>query len=302
MPSEFNMDLVGFPSRSGGRTVKLVNEMVFAQFNLSLSEQKLLYYAMSHFDIDSFLTDSDVCGALTSGGLEKQDLSKVTPTLLNKYYWCPELRSIRIPVASLMNYVSGTSAGNWKLFDNAVDALGGKQIYIRMRDDGREHHRIRIFGGSYYINNRKEVVLSFTQEFMPYLVAFKSYKKVNLGWLAKLNSKYAPRFLHYFMYALDGKNSAVFNINVKSLRERLNIKDDELKRGFYERVIKKSLDDIKENIPEISASVTIKRDSSKRGRPVIGYAFSVKVKDTLDDFKPRVQTLLPLDDDEELPF
>lgn len=299
MPEEYDLDLVSYPSPYGGKIVKLANEMVFAQFDLELVEQKLLYYAMSVFDFEGFLTDTDVFGALTNNGRSEQDLGLVTPQMLNKYYWSPELRAVRIPLYDLMRYISKTGddgRGNWKWFDRAVDTLGEKRIYIRGRDSEKQHHRIPILGETYYINKdgKKEVVVTFAQEFMPYLIAFQSYKKINLRWLARLESKYSSRFLHYFIYALDNKRSGTFSISVQSLRQRLGIEPEKLKRNFYERVVKKSIDDIIEKIPDLNVGVTIDRDSTKRGRPTTGYTFKVSLKNNeIIEEKKSTKDLMP---------
>ena len=307
MSQDYDLSMVNYPSASGGKIVKLANEMAFASFDLELVEQRLLYYAMSVFDLTSFLGDHDVYRALTSAGKHPVDLSLMSSKLINRYFWSPELRAIRIPLSELMKKASGTGKdgkGNWKWFDKAIASLCAKSIFIRERTDEagkkRTYNRIPVLGETYYLEDgeQKEVVITFAQEFLPYLIAFHSYKKIDISWLAKLESKYSPRFLHFFIYAADQSGKGEFTITVDNLRERLEIAPEMFKRGFYEKVVKRATDEIMEKIPSISVATEVLRDEKARGRPTTGYKFKVKLKEDKSLLpetkpKPKVMPALP---------
>lgn len=288
MYSKKELDLVTKPVESESKVVRIANELIFSQFDLELAEQKLLYYAMSVFDLDPFLSDSAVFSGLTKGGKEPLNLSLITTQMINKFFWSPEFRAIRIPLANLIKDATvggqaGGGAGYWKAFDSVLESLGSKQIYIKERivdNKKTSHHRIPILGETYYINEgKREVVITFAQEFMPYVIALSGYKKIDTKWISKLEHKYSPRFLQFFIFALNDKKSGEFYISVDRLRDRLSIKPEQYKRGLYDKVIKKSLDDIIEKIPNINADVEVIRDEKRRGRPTKGYIFNIKMLD-----------------------
>ena len=285
MPANFKLENVSYPAEYGGKIVKLANEMAFANFDLDLAEQRLLYYSMSVFNISEFLSDPKVVGALTSNGRHELDLSLITSDLINRHFWSPEIRSVRIPLSHLIKHATGaadSNKGDWKAFDNAVKKLGSKSIFIQERTsengERRTYNRIPILGQTYYFEEEgepKEVVISFAQEFLPYLIAFSSYRKIDITWLSKLESKYSPRFLHFFVYAVKKNGTGSFQISVEKLRERLEIEPGQFKRGFYDKVVKRAVSDIEKKIPTIKVKVTALRKESARGRPTTGYQFDI---------------------------
>ena len=83
---KYDLGAICPPNKFGGQLVKLKNEFVFAKYSLEVQEQRLLFNAMSHFDINPFLKDKDVQDELQGDASARWDFSKVTQSLTDSYY------------------------------------------------------------------------------------------------------------------------------------------------------------------------------------------------------------------------
>ncbi|MDE1239811.1 replication initiation protein [Vibrio aestuarianus] len=277
---EYNLGAICPPNEFGGNLVKLKNEFVFAKYSLEVQQQRLLFNAMSYFDINPFLKDEVVQETLRIDGSPKWDFNKVTQTLTDEYYSNVEKRSI---VLSIREILRSTGSRNYKALDKAVDTLQSLTMIV----DEMTPTRVRVkktispIEGAAKISST-QILITFTKEFMPYLLAVTGYQSIDLDLISGFLHKHSSRYYHWSLYALGLKaeESVVkFDISIDSIRERLGISDKEHQRSFFSRVVKVAVDEINAKTPiYIHIDKVIKKDNkgrSLRGNPVSKLTFKV---------------------------
>ena len=262
-----------YPALEDKDILRLKNEFAFAQYKMELSEQRVMFTAMSRFDTRPFLEDPDVHAALYDPETHKYDYSGMTPQVLNRYYWSTELRSIVLPIRELLpdntrNYQSGLLCAVRDLqtrilrIDNKVGSN-----YIRTTISPIEAIRI--------LDNH-EMLITFSQSFMPYLLALSGYKQIDLHMLTSLKNMYATRYFHWFIYSLGNKSRSRFTLTVNELRERLALTPNSHQRHFMQRIIQEPVTEINKRT---NLNISLKEiRSKKRGRPLEAVEFTITKK------------------------
>jgi hypothetical protein len=264
--------------------VRMKNEFVFAkQAVMETSEQRLLFNAIARFDTSVFKGDDKVIRDIWDSNLGHfggPNYAKITQEICDNYFCTMEKRTILLPVAEVLKF-SGTR--NHERLDEAVNKLrkrditivrkviGGKEItdHINLIERIR---KIKIDGSP------AEVLITFTQSFMPYVIALSGYRAMELRMLAKLRQKYSLRYYHWFTYHLGNKKEGQFAISVKELRERFELSNDEHKRGLVERLVKKPLEEINKHS---DLEITFLRNmvNTSKGKELKSIVFNIKSKD-----------------------
>ena len=244
----YDVEQIAPPATDGGKLVKLKNEFIYAKYQLEVQEQRLLYNAMSFFDTKPFLSDAQVFGALYSGESRRWTWNNITTKLTDSFYSTHESRTI---VLSIKYLIKRTGSRNYKAFDNAMRGLQSSVLEIDSTtqvNGKRVKTRISPIECSQQIEDSTNILITFSQSFMQYLLAFAGFKSLELEMLSKLSTKYAARYYHWFLYSLSQAgvelNRSTIELTIPSLRERLSIAPELHKRGFYERVVQKSIDEI----------------------------------------------------------
>jgi plasmid replication initiation protein len=277
----YDVNLIVKPNPLGGKIVKLKNEFVYARYFLEIQEQRLLFNAMSYFDTNPFLKDEIVHDALFNPQLKKWDFNNITSKICDEYYCNHESRTIMLSVKNLIKKVGSR---NYKAFDTAVDNLQKRVMIIDSTNNEGKKIKLQIIPIECLtkIIDKNNILITFSQSFMPYLLAFCGYRSVDLEVLGKLTLKFSARYYHWFLHALEQKGKkqkASFELTVDSLRERLDIQPTEHKKNFYERVVKKAIDEINQTTPiRVEVLKIIKTDKNGknlRGNPYARLKFVV---------------------------
>ncbi|HAS6745400.1 replication initiation protein [Vibrio parahaemolyticus] len=277
---KYDLGAICPPNKFGGQLVKLKNEFVFAKYSLEVQEQRLLFNAMSHFDINPFLKDKDVQDELQGDASARWDFSKVTQSLTDSYYSFIEKRTIILPVREILRT---TGSRNYKALDKAIKSLQSRTMVV----DEMTSKRIRVKKTINPIEvaskvGKTDILITFTKEFMPYLLALSGYQAIDLNLIAGFSYKHSSRYYHWCLYALNMKENeslVKFDVSIDRIRERLEIGTKEHQRNFFSRVVKKSVDEINEKTPIfIKVDKVIKKDNkgrNLRGNPVSRLTFNV---------------------------
>ncbi|MEZ9131576.1 hypothetical protein BCU74_03845 [Vibrio breoganii] len=283
---EVQYDLALIEPPLDNKMLKLKNEFMYANYHLEVQEQRLMYTAMSSFDCTSFLQDANVLKELNepdpiTGALSKPDFAKITPALLNKVFWCPELRSVVLPVYDLL-LSAGTQ--NYNALDDAVSQLQKRMFTIDWTNDDRARVRrsispIELIERVENADGKKEIVITFTQSFMQYIVAFSGYRKIDLEILRGLRGIYTSRYYEWFCFKLQNNKKVTFEMSVAEIKKRFEIPDDAYKKQFFQRVVQKAQEEITEKT-DLDVSVSRVVDTKKRGRPLKAVRFFVARKTT----------------------
>lgn len=285
----YHVDLIEPPCPFGGKIVKLRREFIFAKLDLSTSEQRLLFSAMSQFETESFLTNPEIIEKTMSDG--KQDFDKLEQNDYDKHFCTVESRTILL---SMYETARLTNTRNYEVLASSILQLqDNANVTFSRKQDGKtateklsmiERSRRYSFG-----DDRPDVLLiTFTQSFMPYLVAFKNYDKLSMEHLCSFKSKYSYRYLQWFTAILGSKSAETLYITVDQLKDRLAIDPEAYKQHFVKRVVDGPIAEISK-ITDFDIKVVPERNSKKRGKPIERFKFIVKRK--------QEQESLPFDDD-----
>lgn len=263
--------------------LNLKNELVFAEYDLSLSASKLLYFAMAHFDSTEFYADSDVLK-------HKGKLSKVEPSVYSNIYEGSTSRTIIIPAAVLMSVIRGrkrnSKSKNYEPLYNAITQLSGATITTNTKKNEKVSSDTFPFFEKVEAfvlerdSDRKQifVMLTFTVKYMPFVIACSGFTKLSFDAITRLSTVNAMRYYHWFHYALKSTGKGRFSITIKELRKRFKIDDGEYKSHFDARFIQKPLNDIMANSAlEIYVEELQRASNTKRRAKIEVASFNISV-------------------------
>lgn len=268
------------PNVYGGEIVRLKHEFIYADFDLTVQEQRLLFYFMSKFGTEDFFRSPQALNAMCADGT--WNYSKLTQKLTDEVFWCTEHRTLILSAYETAKIVQASKMKGYEVLENAVKTMQSKMLTIRgeCRDGVIRRRTITPIECSmfYEDDGKQKVVISFTQSFMPYVLALSNYEKLEIKTLKKFKSKYAARFYHWFQHQLanpTAKNE--ISITITELRSRFGIPDGALERHFFKRVIEGPINEL---IAETEMKVSIEKilDRNKRGQPLKKVTFKIKKK------------------------
>ncbi len=277
--NRIDLSMVTPANEFGGKLLKLKNEFAFADFSMSISELKTLYYMMSMFDTDDFFTYSEVREKLYSKDTG-WNYHLLDQRLTDSVYNCLEYRTVILDAHEVSRTLQ-TTGKSYSTLEKAVWALHDKTMVIDHEHETGRKQRVKIspIEVSAVIDDqgKKQVLVAFSQSFMPYVLAFSGYQKLNMSEVISFKSNYAIRYYHWFLTALSNNNTGQIKIAIDSLRKRFEISDEKHKRGFIPRVVEQP---IKEVIDRTGLNVNIKKlkDKTKQGSPVTHVIFDINKK------------------------
>ncbi|WP_212577427.1 RepB family plasmid replication initiator protein [Vibrio parahaemolyticus] len=231
---------------------KLKNEWVFADYNLSASALRLLYFSAAHFDDEVFYADKEV-------RKKNGKFSKVSQKIHSTIYKKSDSRTILIPATVLMKVIRGSrsqvKSNNYKQLNDAILELNSAKVTLNSKKYGKstsktipifdkvEMFRLREVG----ISKKIFVKLTFSIKFMPLVIACSAFTTVSFDTITNLSNSYAMRYYHWCLYELKKGASGRFSVSVSEIRKRFKIADDEFRHHFDSRLIQKPIDDVMAN-------------------------------------------------------
>ncbi len=227
---------------------KLKNEWFFANYNLSVSALRLLYFSMAHFDDDMFYADEKVNRVKQKSNISKEVHWEI--------YGERDSRTILIPATVLMKVIRGSKrdgiSKNYKPLNNAIHELNSAELTLNSKKHGNvKSETIKIFDHvemfrleKYEISKKIYVKLIFSTKFMPLLIACAGYTTVPFDTITNLGSTYAIRYYLWCLYELKKGASGRFSVSVSEIRKRFKIGDGELRHHFDSRCIQKPIDEV----------------------------------------------------------
>ncbi len=280
----YRTDLIAPPLAAEATSiVRIKNEFVFAkQTAMETSEQRLLFNAIARFDTSGFKEDDKVkrdTWDLKIGEFGGPNYANITQNTCDEYFCTVEKRTIMLPVAEVLKF-SGTR--NYERLETAIEHLRTRDITIVRKNETDQINLIERIRKVKIDGAPAEILITFTQSFMPYVIALSGYRSVELQMLAKLRQKYSLRYYHWFSYQLGAKGEGSFAIGVAELRERFNIGAEEHKRGFVERLVKKPLEEINKH-SDLEVSFSRNMVKTSKGRELKSLVFFIKRKEKLEE-------------------
>ncbi|HAS6336146.1 TPA: RepB family plasmid replication initiator protein [Vibrio vulnificus] len=231
---------------------KLKNEWVFADYALSVSALRLLYFSAAHFDDNAFYDDEKVRE-------KKGKLSTVSQRTHSIIYKESASRTIVIPATVLMKVIQSSrskgKSNNYKPLNDAILELNSAKVTLNSKKSGKPTSKtIPIFDDiemfklqKFEISTKIYVKLIFSTKFMPLLIACSGYTTVPFDTLTNLSSSYAMRYYHWCLYGLKKGVSGRFSVSANEIRKRFKISDGELRHHFDSRCIQKPIDEVMAN-------------------------------------------------------
>ncbi|ODQ00625.1 replication initiation protein [Salinivibrio sp. SS2] len=261
------------------KVVRLKNAFVFAHYaTLNILSQKLLLSAISRFDLDPFKSDTIVSSTLMErssleGGESKIDYNLVDQSLCDMYFDTIESRTILLPAKEILSTIGGQNKSN---IIKCLNEIFETSIQFNYNSGNEDHlSRIRIVERVDHVKRdgcEAKILLTFSQSFMPFVLALSNYRSLDLDVVRGFKSKYSLKIYHWLLHALDGRG--YFYITSDELMSRLGVNPNKKPNGFFNRIIKTPISEIKE-VSGIDVVVAEDRLQA-RGRPVQGYVFAVK--------------------------
>lgn len=276
----YQLNLINSPSFSSTGMMRLKHEFAYAKYDLEIQAQRVLLAAIGGFDSKGFISST----LLKDEGVydpnsNKYNFDKLTQQIFNKYYWTHELRTVVLKISDLLS-LFGEKTRNRKAFMPAVESLAKAIMHIDVVQDGQKGVRkSTIMNPIECISmiDSKSVLITFTQSFMPYVVAFNGYRNISISTITKLKKKYSPRFYHWFLNELSDKNEGCIHVNVNTIRERFLLGENEHKNAFFKRVVSVAIEEINEET-EIFVTAHKEVNKSKRGNPLEAITFYIQRK------------------------
>lgn len=227
--------------------VNLKNEFVYADYNLSVTATRLLYFSMMNFNKDEFYYDQSVivCG---------KKFSLVTDDMFKKIFSTRESRTMIIPSSVLIKAISGLDkkSKSSKPLLSAIQSLQESKITTNIKNEANTFNfvnNIAIFDNKYGLGaNKSYVLIEFSHAFMPFVVSCAGFNRIEYNIMRTLKTPYAIRYYHWFIHAFTRKeNKGRFSIRISALKKRLGIDDNKYKRHFDSRIIEEPMMDIMHN-------------------------------------------------------
>ena len=263
--------------------INLKNEMVFADYNLSASESRLLYFAMAHFDKSEFYAERDT--SINEG--KKSDLRSSEYSII---YEDSKSRTIIIPATMLMKAIrcskSNSQSKNYKPLYNTISQISSATITLNTKNSSKESddkisffEKIEVFrqeGASG--KGQILVMLTFSVSYMPFVICSSGFTKLPFDSITGLSSPYAMRYYHWFLYALKKVNATRFSISIREMRKRFRFDDGMYLSHFETRFIAKPIKDIMEKTDIEVYVEELQRNSNTKRRTKISVAsFNISV-------------------------
>ncbi|WP_305404522.1 replication initiation protein [Photobacterium leiognathi] len=232
--------------------INLKNELIFSEYDLSATSQRLLYFVMSKFSLDDFYSDNSIYD-------RKGKFDKVNESNYSYIYEEKDLRSIIVPASILSKVINNSKSArktkNYEPLFNAISQLKIANITINtIKDNKKVSQTFKFFDNAEIFilereSNREQIFvqLTFSIQYMPFVVACFGFTKVDFDKVCSFKSVYAMRFFHWFLYALKNKKSARFSVSIKEIRKRFKFSDNMYKQHFDARFIQKPIDEIMKN-------------------------------------------------------
>ncbi|MFS1473611.1 RepB family plasmid replication initiator protein [Vibrio lentus] len=265
LPS-INLHYLTPPCAYSGDILKLKSEWVFADYHMSLQELRLIYYVINRFDVSEYFAKD---GRFLSSS-ECYDIHK---------HGIIEHRSILLPLTDIHTAISCDSKSkSYSPIINAANSLVNKEIRINHINKPSEAIKVVEYMSVVKCPDSKLkcLLLSFSEEFMSFIVGMDSYRKVNLSQMLKFKSSMAMRYYHWMIHSLKGdRMQAQFAISIDTLRNRFAMEDDIKQKHFYKRAIEKPLAEVME-LTELKIEVEKVVNKQKRGYPLERVIFRVK--------------------------
>ncbi|HHC6598441.1 TPA: replication initiation protein [Vibrio parahaemolyticus] len=253
----FNINEIPLPHPYSGNIVKLRNEFVFAEYQMSLRELRLMYYIMSRFDVSEFF------------GKDGRPLNDQALSDIYKHS-SDESRSIIIPVSELSDFVCfGSKSKSYEPVTRAVNALIKNPVILNYQD--QEPKIVTPIQSAYLFKCKssklKSMLITFNWDFMCFVFGTSGYCKLNLTDVLKFKSPLALRYYHWIIHSIRGGKFGTIRIKIATLKDRLSIIDTEYQKHFYKRCIEKPLQEVID-VTNINVEIEKIFDDKKRGKPL----------------------------------
>ncbi|MEZ8737934.1 replication initiation protein [Vibrio sp. 10N.239.312.D08] len=262
---QINLNDLTPPCPYSGGILKLKNEWVFADYDMSIQEIRLIYYVINRFDVSEyFAKDGNFMSSAECDAIHK--------------YGSVENRSILLPLKDMHNAISCNSKSkSYSPIVNAAYSLVNKQIKLNNQDKSSEV--IDVLKSASIVKcpdtKLKCLLLTFSIEFMPFIIGVRGYKKVDINHAFKFESPIAVRYYHWMLHCLKGKQKNSFPIDINTLRNRLALEGGIKEKHFYKRMIEKPLKEVM-NLTDLKVTVETIVNKQKRGHPLQRVIFKVE--------------------------
>lgn len=308
--SEYERGMIHPFNEHGGKVINLKNEFNYADLSISKPQLDALLFSMSLFDTEDFLRSDVVLNRLYTEEAG-WDFRKIDQDLTDEVYSAEEYRTVVVDAYKLNKIMNGpdSKTNNKSRLEKSIKTLQSTVIKIDHRKTYSEPRK-RIFLNPFeasFIDDeadpkRRKVVFTFSSKFMPYVVAFSGYNKLDLNVIRQLKSTYAVRYYQWIVHEAELKKGKPIPISV--LRKRLGVPEDAHKRGFYNRVVLEPIEELKKVTGlELYAERVV--DSTKKGRPLTAIKFGITPNDseqvkTLKEQRDKLFATIVILDDEVL--
>ena len=217
------------------------NEIVEANYTLTLAEQRILLMCISCIDSRKKLSKGD------DFVVSAEDYAKLYDVNLKNAY-----RDIK----------------------SAADKLYERSVYIfkKTSRSKNDYKKTRWISGIEYVESEGRIQLSFAPKILPYLSKLEScYTQYNIDEIAQMQSSHTVRVYEMMM---QWKSRGWFDISLVDLKKRLNLGDD------YPRIYDLKKRVIIHAVNEINKTSKYKLSWSQKkvGRNVSHFTFNFKLK------------------------
>lgn len=262
---QINLNDLTAPCPYSGGILKLKNEWVFADYDMSIQELRLIYYVINRFDVSEYFAKDG--SFLSSAECDEVNRYGITAN-----------RSILLPLKDIHNAISCNSKSkSYSPIVNAAYSLVNKQIKLNYQ--GKSSEVIDVLESASIVKcpdtKLKCLLLTFSIEFMPFIIGVSGYKKVEINHAFKFESPIAVRYYHWMLHCLKGKRKNSFPIDIDTLRNRLALEDGVKQKHFYKRMIEKPLEEVMK-LTSLKITVGTIVNKQKRGHPLQRVIFMVE--------------------------
>lgn len=308
--SEYDLEAIEPFNIGGGRTINLKTEFNYASLSITKGQMDALFFIMSLFEGDSFLNAPPVLEKLYSQDDRRWDFRKIDEDLIKDVLFLEEHRTVVIDAYELNNIINGPSSKskNKQRLETAIKTL--HQIVLEIDHKvSFNSKRKRIFLSpieSSFIDTETDpcchkVVITFSLKFMPYVLAYSGFNKLDLRILRSLKTTYAARYYQWMVHDSELKKGV--KLSIEEIKSRLGIPEGAYKRGFYNRVIEEPIRELND-VAGMNIVATRIVDKHKQGRPLTHIHFSEAPEKTeeykkLVSQRTKVAEMIMLEDDED---
>lgn len=182
---------------------------------------------------------------------------------------------IEIHASDYMQKFNVVKSVAYRALKDAVNNLFERKFSFEQDNKGkRQVVKSRWVSRIAYTDELATLEITFAPDVVPLITRLeKEFTSYHLQQVVNLTSKYAVRLYELLMCWQELKKTPV--INIKDLRWRLGVEDNEYKvmGNFKERVLEHAITRINEH-----TNIVVKYQQFKKGRSIVGFAFTFKYK------------------------